>query len=176
MSHDHDVNVQDPAVGDGLLVEEEGYQVADRCPCASESGHIRWFLEGEEKVGSLSFPRQATLAKEWDDTGEIWWWFGRRISASDLRIGYERLPQWLRGNGHKAPERVSYAGKRYHLVGTSEPSGDESSDPDTVTLTLWEYADSDDIDNILIERSDEGELSIYHGAYYDPSDLLIRSH
>src|SRR6185437_876793 len=148
-----DISVQDPSMGDLLQVEDEQYSVRERCPCGSESGHVRWFLEGSESIGPLQLSRQATLAKEWDDSGDVWWWFGRRISASDLRIGYERLPQWLRGHGSKPPERLSYAGKRYHLIGTVEPSK-EPSDPDTMTLTLWEYTDSDDVDNLLLEHSE----------------------
>jgi hypothetical protein len=174
MNYDRDINVQDPSLGDILLVEDEKYAIRDRCPCNAQGGHVRWFLEGSEAVGSLEIAHEATLAKEWDDTGEVWWWFGRRISASDLRIGFERLPQWLRGHGAKAPERLAYAGKRYHLIGTTDAS-EESSSGEEADLVLWEYSDPDDIDNLLVEHSDEGEMTVYHGAYYDPADLRVVS-
>jgi hypothetical protein len=168
-----DVRVKDPAPGDRLEVDGQRFHVDERCPCDRDAQHIRWFLSSEEGVEGLPFPESATLAKEWDDEdGEIWWWFGLKVSASDLRTGDKRLPQWLRAQPSKPPAGLWYEGKRYRLAGTIDPP-EVKGDTETVPLALWEYVDADDIESLLVERSPEGDLTVYHGAYYDPADLHL---
>jgi len=169
-----DVRVQDPRLNDSLLIEDERYRVAEQCPCGSDSGHVRWFLEGKFGFGDgISITQAATLAKEWDDEGEIWWWFGRRIAPSDVLRGQYRFPSWLAHHGGKAPSELLYEGKRYHLMDEADPVAPADEKADFIPLTLWEYVDSEEIESLLIEQSAEGDLAVYHGAYYDPADLKL---
>ena len=174
-----DLRVMDPSPGHRLMVDGQRFRVDERCPCSADSQHIRWFLSSDDGVNGLAFPEYATLAKEWDDEdGEIWWWFGLKVSASDLRIGDKRLPQWLRAQPSQPPAGLWYEGKRYRLAGTIDPAADKTDEPseeETVPLTLWEYVDSEDIESLLVEQSAEGDLAVYHGAYYDPADLQLVS-
>ncbi len=167
--------MQDPRLNDVINVEGEDYRIAERCPCEADSGHTRWFLESQHSFGDgLSIAQMATLAKEWDEDGEVWWWFGHRIAPSDVRRGEIRLPAWLAKEDAKAPKNLSYEGKRYKRLGEAESvSGNDEGDADTIALTLWEYVDSNDIESLLIEQSPEGHLAVYHGAYYDPSEFRL---
>jgi hypothetical protein len=168
-----DVGFQDPKLGDHLLIDDERYHILERCSCGGDADHIRWFLEGRSEMGPIAITQAATLAKEWDEDGAIWWWFGRRIAASDLRVQDDRLSNWLGNHVDEVPDVVAYEGKRCRLAGESEPPRAAAPDDDAIPLTLWEYVDDDDIDSVLVEQSSEGDVAIYHGAYYDPADLRL---
>ena len=120
---------------------------------------------------------EAVLAKEWDEDGECWWWFGRRIALSDLCAGKERFPQFLRrrqnpSNGKTdPPKRLLYEGRLYRLGLITDPPRDLG--PEAVPLLVWEFTDADQIESVLIESSPEGETIAYHGAYYDPETITF---
>lgn len=163
---ERDINTKDPDAGDVLLIENERYDVMERCPCGQEAQHIRWFLQGEGVVEDACFPQEAVLAKEWEPSGELWWWFGRRIALSDLRSGRSRLMRALRRDRQDPPKRLFYEGRLYRLVHAGEPSQDANED--SVPLTVWEYVDAEETESVLVEASLDGETVAYHGAYYDP--------
>src|SRR5689334_2541644 len=121
---DRDIRTHDPATGDLLDVEDERFEVMERCPCGPEAQHIRWFLQGQSSFGTADLGQEAVLAKEWDPDGALWWWFGRRIALSDLRAGKERLPQRLRRAKAEPPKRLFYEGRLYRLVLVTDPPKD----------------------------------------------------
>ena len=165
----HDVSTRDPRQGDLLEVDDERFEVVERCPCGQEAKHIRWFLRGEQAVGPAAIEQEALLAKEWDEDEELWWWFGRRIALSDLRAGKERLLQRLRREPAEPPKRILYEGRLYRLALVNDPSAEADEGP--VPTAVWEFVDSEEIESVLIERSPEGETVAYHGAYYDPEAI-----
>ena len=58
-------------------------------------------------------------------------------------------------------------------MGEADPVAVPDDKQDSIPLTLWEYVDSEEIESLLIEQSAEGDLNVYHGAYYDPADLKL---
>ena len=160
------LRTQDPDTGDVLLIEEDRYEVLERCPCGKEALHVRWFLLGEGNVQNARFQQEAVLVKEWDDRGELWWWFGRRIALSDLCASRLRLPQALKLGLQNPPSRLFYEGRFYRLENAADPVPEAGGDP--ASLTVWEYVDSEETESVLLEMSSDGEAVAYHGAYYDP--------
>ena len=166
-----DVRTRDPVVGDIVVVDEEQFEVVERCPCGPEAHHIRWFLQGQSDIENTRLAQDAVLAKEWDVEKEFWWWFGHRIALSDLRASRGRLTEHLRKHRQEPPKRLFYEGRLYRLVLTNEPPPDATEDRQP--MTVWEYVDAEEIESLLIERSAEGEAIAYHGAYYDPEAISL---
>lgn len=166
------VGRRDPAVGDLVQVDDEHFRVADRCPCGPDAQHIRWFLESDKELDTIHISQEGVLAKEWDKRGMEAWWFGRRIGASDIRTGKDRLTQRLRRNRKSAPKKLSYEGRSYRLAGTNKPPKKSKRD-EGVPMAVWEYVDSEEIESLLVETSDEGDLVAYHGWYSNPEDIRL---